>query len=165
MTSSRAILLLGRCRQALLFAGLLLLILGARIFVGVRYLTELPQADDGDTLVWLQKWSVGVHDWAHFWRLHNGVHPMEIYYLVSLGHFLLNGFWDERIDFLVSAFVHMFYAGATMLAFGNVLTRKDRRWIYLFILVLFMVPFAGYRIAWGMLWMDSALMACALAAL
>ena len=165
MTFPRVIPLLQRARPGLLLTGMLLLILGMRIYVGVRCFAEVPQGDDGSTIGWLQRWSQGDHDWSMVWRLHNGSHPMEMFYLANLAQFQLNGFWDGRLDFLVSALVHTAYAAVVLWTFGGLLARRDRGWIYLFTLVLFAVPFGGYRIAWGLLWPNSAVMMFALPAI
>ena len=158
MTFSRATNLLRRYCHPLLLAGMLLLILGMRIYVGVRCLAEIPQMDDSTAISWLQKWSHGVHDWSVVWTLHNGAHPMELFYLANLVQYRLNGFWDGRLDFLVSAFVHTAYAAVAFWTFGHLLARRDRAWIYLFLLVLFALPFGGYRVGWGLLWPFSAMM-------
>ncbi len=149
---------------AILGTGILLLILGLRIFIGIRFVAEIPQIDDRPTLLWLQNWSQGIHDWGFIWQRHNG-HPMELYYLANLGQYLLNGYWDGRLDFLVSAFIHTAYAAVVIGTFWNVLTPRDRGWLLVLIFGLFAVPFAGYRIAWGLLWPDTAMMAFSLLAL
>jgi uncharacterized membrane protein (DUF485 family) len=153
-----------RYQNALLVAGVLLLILGLRIFIGIRFVAEIPQIDDEPTLLWLQQWGQGVHDWGFLWHRHNG-HPMVLYYLANLGQYLLNGYWDGRLDFLVYAFIHTAYAAVVMLTFWNVLTPRDRGWLLPFIFALFAIPFAGYRIAWGLLWPDTAMMLFSLWAL
>ncbi len=165
MTLSRALQALQRSRPGFLLAGLLVLLLGMRLYVGVRCLVEIPQADDGVMITWLQKWSTGVHDWSFIWRFHNNVHPLDIYYLCNLGQYLLNGFWDGRTDFLVSVLVHVLYAAVVFWTFADVLTRRDRWWIYLFTFVLFAVPFAGYRIGWGLVWPNCAPIVFALPAI
>jgi len=142
----------------------LLLILGLRIFIGIRFVAGIPQIDDNDTLIWLQQWSQGIHDWGFPWHRHNG-HPMVLYYLASLGQYRFNGNWDGRLDFLVYAFAHTAYAAVVMFTFWNVLAPRDRGWLLTLVFVLFAVPFAGYRIAWGFLWPDTAMMLCSLLAL
>jgi hypothetical protein len=146
-----------RFRDLFLVAGLLILILGVRIFIGTRFVAEIPQGDDTFTLSWLQSWSQGTHDWGFIFHRHNG-HPMELYYLANLGQFLMNGYWDGRLDFLVCAFVHTAYAAVVIATFGNILTPRDRGWLLIFIFVLFAVPFGGYRIGWGLLWPQTAMM-------
>lgn len=153
-----------RYRNALLVGGVLLLVLGLRILVGIRFVAAIPQIDDDDTLLWLQQWSHGVHDWGFIWQRHNG-HPMVLYYLANLAQYRLDGYWDGRLDFLVYVFVHTAYAAVVMLTFWNVLTPRDRGWFLTFIFVLFAVPFAGYRMAWGLLWPDTAMMLFSLWAL
>jgi hypothetical protein len=150
--------------DAFLVAGILLLILGLRISIGIRFVAEIPQYDDNATILWLQKWSQGIHDWGFIWQRHNS-HPLVLYYLANLGQYLLNGYWDGRLDFLVYAFVHTAYAAVVIATFWNVLTPRDRGWLLALIFVLFAVPFAGYRIAWGLLWPDTAMMAFSLSAL
>jgi signal transduction histidine kinase len=135
-----------------------------RIFIGIRFVAEIPQSDDNATILWLQKWSQGIHDWGFIWQRHNG-HPMVLYYLANLGQYLLNGYWDGRLDFLVYAFIHTAYAAIVIMTFWNVLTPRDRGWLLTLIFVLFAVPFAGYRIAWGLLWPDTAMMVFSLSAL
>lgn len=142
----------------------MLLILGLRIFIGIRFVAEIPQFDDNATILWLQKWSQGIRDWGFIWQRHNG-HPMVLYYLANLGQFLLNGYWDGRLDFLVYAFVHTAYAAIVIMTFWNILTPRDRGWLLALIFVLFAVPFPGYRIAWGLLWPDTAMMVFSLSAL
>ncbi len=148
---------LTRSRDLFIVAGLLILILGLRIFIGIRFVAEIPQGDDTFTLSWLQTWSQGTHDWGFIFHRLNG-HPMELYYLANLGQFLMNGYWDGRLDFLVYAFVHTAYAAVVIATFGNILTPRDRTWLLLFIFVLFAVPFGGYRIGWGLLWPETAMM-------
>jgi hypothetical protein len=155
---------LQRYRDFFLVSGILLLILGMRIFIGIRFVAEIPQEDDLRTVEWLQKWAQGIHEWVFIITRHYG-HPMEMYYLANLGQFLLNGYWDGRLDFLVYAFVHTAYAAVVIATFGNVLTPRDRGWILALIFLLFAVPFAGYRIAWGLLWPHSAMMTFALGAI
>lgn len=151
-------------RDALLVTGVLLLILGFRISIGIRFVAAIPQIDDNATILWLQKWSQGIHDWGFIWQRHNG-HPMVLYYLANLGQYLMNGYWDGRLDFLVFAFIHTIYAAVLIMTFWNVLTPSDRRWLLIVVFVLFAVPFAGYRIAWGLLWPDTAMMLFSLLAL
>jgi len=148
---------LQKFRDIFLIAGLLLLILGVRIFIGIRFITALPQLDDGSTLIWLQNWANGIHDWGFAWARHNS-HPMPMYYFMNLGQYLLNGYWDGHLDFLVYAFIHTAYAAVVILTFWKVLTPQDRRWLLPLIFLLFVVPFAGYRIAWGFLWLHTAMM-------
>ena len=81
--------------DVLIAAGILLLILGLRISIGLRFVAEIPQSDDFSTIAWLQAWSQGLHNWAFIWQRHNG-HPMELYYLANLGQYVLNGYWDSR---------------------------------------------------------------------
>ncbi len=135
-----------------------------RICIGIRFVGEIPHADDYATLLWLQGWFQGVHDWGFIWQRHNG-HPMVLYYFANLAQYLLNGYWDARLDFLVSAFIHTAYAAVVIAIFGNVLTLRDRGWLLALVLVLFAIPFAGQCIAWGLLWPDTAMMIFALAAL
>lgn len=142
----------------------MLLILGIRIFIGIRFVTEIPRSDDDATLLWLQQWTQGVHDWGFIWERHN-VHQMAFYYLANLGQYLLNGYWDGRLDFLVSTFIHTAYAAIVIATFWNVLTPRDRGWMLALIFMLFAVPFAGYCIAWGLLWPDTAMMGFSLLAL
>jgi hypothetical protein len=153
--------ILRRWRDPLFIAGILLLILGTRIFIGIRFVAAVPQGDDAYTLAWLQGWSQGVHNWGFIFQRHNG-HPMELYYLANLGQFLLNGYWDPRLDFLVYVFIHTIYAAVVIATFGHLLAPRDRVWILFFILFLFAIPFAGYRIGWGLEWPDTAMMALAL---
>jgi hypothetical protein len=155
---------LSKYSAAFLGAGILLLILGSRIFVGIRFVAEIPQIDDNATLLWLQRWSQGIHDWGFIWQRHNG-QPWVFYYLANLAQYRLNGYWDGRLDFLVHAFVHTAYAAVVIVTFWNVLTPRDRGCLLAFIFMLFAVPFAGYRIAWGLLWPDSAMMVFSLSAL
>ena len=133
------------------------MLLGVRIFTGIRFVAEIPQGDDTIPMSWLQNWSKGIHDWGFIFQRFNG-HPMELYYLANLGQFLMNGYWDGRLDFLIYAFVHTVYAAVVIATFWNILTPRDRPWLLLFIFALFAVPFAGYRIAWGLLWPDTAIM-------
>jgi hypothetical protein len=155
---------LTKSRDFLLVAGILILILGVRIFIGNRFVAGIPQWDDTPTLWWLQKWSQGTHDLGFIFQRHNG-HPMELYFLANLGQFLMNGYWDGRLDFLVYAFVHTAYAAVVIATFGNILTSRDRGWLLLFIFVLFAVPFGGYEIGWGFLWPDTAMMLFGIGAL
>jgi hypothetical protein len=156
--------LLSKYSNAFLVIGILLLILGLRIFIGIRFVAEIPQIDDNPTVLWLQKWSQGIHDWGFICHRNNG-HVMVLYYLANLGQYLLNGYWDGRLDFLVYAFVYTAYAAVVILTFGNVLTPRDRGWLLALIFGLFAVPFAGYRIAWGLLWPGAAMMIFSLSAL
>jgi hypothetical protein len=151
-------------RNAILVGGVLLLILGLRIVVGIRFVLQIPQADDFSTVNWLQQWSLGVHDWAFIWQRHNG-HPMVLYYLANLGQFLLNGYWDARLDFLVYALIHTAYAALVIFTFRNLLTPGDRGWLLTLIFGLFAIPFAGFRISWGLLWPDTMMMLFSLWAL
>jgi hypothetical protein len=151
-------------RNAILIGGVLLLILGLRILIGIRFAVEIPQADDFSTANWLQQWSQGVHNWSFIWQRHNG-HPMELYYLANLGQYLLNGYWDAQLDFLVYAVIHTAYAALVILTFWNLLTPRDRGWLLTLIFGLFAIPFAGYRIAWGLLWPDTTMMLFSLWAL
>jgi hypothetical protein len=148
---------LARFRDLVLIAGILIVILGVRIFTGIRFVAEIPQGDDTIPMSWLQNWSKGIHDWGFIFQRFNG-HPMELYYLANLGQFLMNGYWDGRLDFLIYAFIHTVYAAVVIATFWNILTPRDRPWLLLFIFALFAVPFAGYRIAWGLLWPDTAIM-------
>jgi hypothetical protein len=150
--------------DAFLVAGILFLILGLRIFIGIRFAIEIPQWDDNVTILWLQNWSQGIHDWGFIWHNHNG-QPWALYYLANLGQYLLNGYWDGRLDFLVFAFAHTAYAAVVIATFWNVLTPRDRGWLLPLIFVLFAVPFAGYRIACAFLWPDTAMMIFSLSAL
>ena len=45
---------------------------------------------------------------------------MELYYLANLGQFLMNGYWDGRLDFLIYAFVHTVYAAVVIATFWNI---------------------------------------------
>ena len=153
-----------KLRSFFLVAGVLLLVLGMRIFIGIRFVGEVPHTDDYPTLLWLQKWFQGVHDWGFVWQRHNG-HPMVLYYFTNLGQYLLNGYWDARLDFLVYALVHTAYATVVIATFWNVLTTADRGWILALVFVLFGLPFAGQCIALGLLWPDTAMMIFSLAAL
>jgi len=155
---------LQRYRDGLLVTGLLLLILGLRIFIGNAFVPELPLVDDYDNFAWLQAWAQGVHNWGFIVVRYNG-HPMELYKLAVLAQYLLNGYWDAHLDFLVSSLVHTFYAAVVILTFWDVLPPRHRRWLLLFIFALFAIPFAGYRISWGFLWPHAAGMAFSLAAL
>jgi hypothetical protein len=140
------------------------LILGLRIFIGIRFVAQIPQGDDYRTLIWLQKFSEGIHDWGFIWQRSNG-HFFVFYYLANLGQYLLDGYWDPRLDFLVYALVHVVEAAVVIFTFQNVLVPRDRWWILAFIFFLFAVPFGGYRIAWGNLWVYSDVMIFGLAAL
>ena len=81
MPPARVLPSLQRSRPGLPVAGLLTLILGMRIYAGVRCLAEISQNDDGSSVAWLRRWSQGLHDWSQVWRLHNHSHPMDLYYL------------------------------------------------------------------------------------
>jgi hypothetical protein len=63
---------LSRWRHVLLVAGILLLILGTRIFTGIHFVAAVPQGDDSFTLTWLQAWSQSVHDWSFVMARHHG---------------------------------------------------------------------------------------------
>jgi hypothetical protein len=152
MSFSRALSFLRRYREYVLLSSLLLLITGIRIYAGVRCLAELPSGDDATTLTWLQGWSRGVHNWSFIFKLHNGAHPLEFFYLLSLVQYQINGFWDGRLDFIVFCLVHSVYAAVAFFVFRNVLERRDRGWIYTLIFVVFALPFAGYRISLGIMW-------------
>ncbi len=47
--------------------------------------------------------------------------------------------------------------------FSRVMSPRDQPWILASVLFLFAIPFAGYRISWGLLWPDSAMMTLGLA--
>ena len=143
--------------QFLLLGGLVLLILGIRIFVGARFLSPLPQIDDWGVVAWLHNWANGIHDWSRIW-MRNNDHPMELYYLAILLQYHLNGYWDSRLDFLAGALAHAVYALVIFLTFRDILGKRDRNWMTGFIFFLFAVPFAGYRINWGIIWPHSAMM-------
>jgi len=147
-----------------LITGLLLLILGLRIFLGNPFVAQLPLVDDFYCLFWLQRWSEGVHDWSYVWSRHSE-HPMELYNLLILTQFLLNGGWDARLDFLLGSVVHTFYAAVVILTFWDLLPPRYRGWLIFFIFALFAIPMSGYRISWGFLWPHAAGMAFSLAAL
>ena len=148
----------------MLIGGLLLLILGVRIFVGIRFISPLPQLDDWWTVHWLQAWSDGVHNWAYIWQRKND-HPLEMYFLTDLVQYLRNGYWDARLDFLDNAVAHTIYALVVFLTFRNVLATRDRAWVTGLIFFIFVIPFAGYRINWGILWPHSAMLSFSLLAL
>jgi hypothetical protein len=145
-----------RWSDLLIFAGIILLVLGARLFVGIRFVSEMPQADDLDTTRWLAAWALGQHDWSFIFHRING-HPMEFYYLANLGQFLLNGAWDARLDFIVSALIHTCYAGVALWVFCQIALPQERGWVAFLILTAFALPFGGYRISWGLLWVHTAM--------
>ncbi len=146
-----------KLRPWLLCGGILLLILGFRIFIGIRFVAAIPQIDDWATIVWLQNWANGNHDWSFIWQRHNG-HIMVLYNLLNLGQYLLNGYWDGHLDFLAFTIIHTLYAAVAIFAFQDLLTPRDRGWLLAFIFLLFALPFAGYRIGWGNEWPHSAMM-------
>jgi hypothetical protein len=148
-----------------LIAGILLLLVGFRIFIGIRFVAAIPQGDDWSTVLWLQKWAEGIHDWRYIWERHNGQHLLVLYNLANLGQYLLNGYWSGTLDFLTASFIHVAYGAVVIFTFKDLLSAKDRGWVLAFIFFLFAVPFAGYRVGWGNNWGHSAMMLFSLAAL
>jgi hypothetical protein len=142
--------------QVCVITGALFIVLGVRLFVGDRFVALAPLPDDFETTVWLQAWKLGNHDWSYIFHRING-HPMELYYLCNLAQYCLNGVWDARLDFISMTIVHTLYAGAAFFVFLRLAQPGEKTWVLGLLLLLFMVPFAGYRVGWGLLWVHTAM--------
>ncbi len=146
-----------RFRDFFLISGLLLLILGIRIFIGIRYVALIPELDEWFTCSWLQSWSDGIHNWGYIFARNNN-HPICMFLSLELGQYLLNGYWDSRLGFLAFSLIHTLYAAFVLIVFKDLLTSKDRGWLLAFVFFLFAIPFSGYRLTDSMLWPHAAMM-------
>ena len=96
-----------RVRGFVLGLGIVMLILGAKLWLIDQAGTSLPVLDqvDGEGEVVLRPWLEERLHWGNFWHPHNE-HRIALTKLLALGLVAVNGQWDAYVEMLVGGLMH-----------------------------------------------------------
>jgi hypothetical protein len=99
-----------RIRPVLLWAGIILLIFGAKLWLIERHGSSLPIMDqiDGEGERLLRPWFEGRFNAGMLWSPHNE-HRIVLTKLYTLGLTLLNGQWDAYVQVVANALLHALF--------------------------------------------------------
>ncbi len=131
------------------FAGVALVVLGARLWWLAAYGDPMPYFDewDADVLYLLMPLQGGYLDWTALFRAH-AEHRIVFTRLVTLGGTILNGSWDPRLGMVASAVLFSSITG--LLAAAAATTARRFGAIAAIAIAAFAVlPFDPANVFWG----------------
>ena len=131
-------------------AALLLVVLGAHLWVVQLYGSPLPMWDQWyEADHFYRPWLAGHATWRDFVAPFNE-HRILFTRLLDLTLIKLNGRWEPMLQMTVNAFLHAAFAGALAFCLWDFLGRKNG-WLVCFLLApFFALPYAAENAIWPM---------------
>jgi hypothetical protein len=130
-------------RLAAWLSALLLVVLGAKLWVIQMYGTAVPYWDQWDEAkFFIKPWLEGQLTWGAWFAPHNE-HRIFFTRALDLLVLWLNRQWDPILQMVINAFIHTGYAGGLAYALWIFTGRKYEGWICFLLMPFFALPFAA----------------------
>lgn len=135
---------------ASLLIGFFLMVFGSQLTLMERYCVAVPYCDDWKLWDFLEKSSSKEINWSFIFENHNQNHLHLTTKLTSLMAVLTNGLYDRKQEGIIRSFFFALVAVSVLIYYAKYI-RLAPYYFLIFPLILFLLPFSGYRAAWPFL--------------